>query len=125
MVESQKSTEITFSINNVHNLHSRVAVIIINFRNSTDTIDCIQSLIQKEKSIAGSLHVIIVNIDSAEFLFKQFQDYHVKISLINLENNLGFAGANNIGILHAIRDNADYIFLLNNDIVQNLLYYLF
>lgn len=36
---------------------------------------------------------------------------------IQTGSNLGFAGGNNIGIKHAIRCNADYILLLNNDTV--------
>ena len=36
---------------------------------------------------------------------------------IQTGNNLGFAGGNNVGIRYAIRSNADYVLLLNNDTV--------
>ncbi|PRX35677.1 hypothetical protein BX659_101171 [Orenia metallireducens] len=44
-------------------------------------------------------------------------DSHRKLVIINSGKNLGFAGGNNIGINYALKNNADYIMLLNNDTV--------
>lgn len=40
-----------------------------------------------------------------------------RIILIQTEENLGFAGGNNVGIKYALTKNADYVFILNNDTV--------
>jgi GT2 family glycosyltransferase len=38
-----------------------------------------------------------------------------QISIIDARENLGFGKANNIGIMNALEDNTDYVFLLNQD----------
>jgi GT2 family glycosyltransferase len=40
-----------------------------------------------------------------------------RIVLLRIENNLGFAGGNNVGIRYALKCNADYVWLLNNDTI--------
>lgn len=42
-----------------------------------------------------------------------------KLVLINSGENLGFSGGNNIGIKYALKKNADYVLLLNNDTIVN------
>ena len=37
------------------------------------------------------------------------------LALVQVESNLGFAGGNNIGIKYALKQNFDYILVLNND----------
>lgn len=73
-----------------------------------------------EKCINSLLHSIypvdIVVIDNSSTddsveLLKQFSEIH----FIQSEENLGFGKANNIGIDYALKNNADYVFLLNQD----------
>ena len=44
---------------------------------------------------------------------KNFPD----IELITNNENLGYAGGNNVGIRHALAKGCDFILLLNNDVV--------
>jgi GT2 family glycosyltransferase len=50
--------------------------------------------------------------DSTEFIRKNYP----QVDLINTNENLGFAKANNIGIKYALDQGADYVFLLNQDV---------
>jgi len=52
----------------------------------------------------------------SEILKELFPDL---IGTIRLKNNIGFAGGNNVGISYAIKEGADYFFLLNNDTIVN------
>jgi GT2 family glycosyltransferase len=40
---------------------------------------------------------------------------NIQFRLIQNETNLGFTGGNNVGIKYALKNNADYILVLNND----------
>ena len=54
--------------------------------------------------------------DSSRLLEKEFPD----IKIVDLKENLGFAGGNNVGLEYAVKEEIPFILLLNNDtIVQN------
>ena len=87
-----------------------VGIIIINFNNNEDTMDCIDSCKQ-----LSYRHYKLYLVDNGS-------DYPIKLNqlstnnhYIQLDKNIGFAGAVNIGIKKAMRDGASYIWLLNND----------
>ncbi|TMQ68449.1 MAG: glycosyltransferase family 2 protein [Candidatus Eisenbacteria bacterium] len=42
---------------------------------------------------------------------------HPEVTIVNLSANLGFAGANNVGVARALADGCDAVALLNNDTV--------
>ena len=92
----------------------KVSIIILNWNNYWDTIECIRSL---EKATYPNLDILIVDNssdnDSEVILRKEFPSYVFKQTGINL----GFAGGNNIGIRQALKKGADYILLLNSDTV--------
>ncbi len=91
-----------------------IAVIVVNFRTPTDTIDCLQSLTRLENRRYHILPILIDNAspDDSVKIFKQ-KIPHIK--LIESSKNLGFAGGNNIGIRYALENKADYVLLLNSD----------
>jgi GT2 family glycosyltransferase len=61
--------------------------------------------------------------DGTEETLKNYQLPNINYRFIQNGANLGFAGGNNVGIKDAIRRGADYIVLLNNDVIlsKNLL----
>ena len=75
--------------------------------------ECIKSIFN---SSYDNLEVIVVDNDSKdgspELLREQFGN---KINLIMTGKNLGFSGANNIGISKALENGCEYVVLLNND----------
>lgn len=90
-----------------------IAFVILHYKNMNDTFECIDSI----KKLTGNKKIIVVDNNSltkenAEVLKKEVDD------IILLEENLGFAKANNKGINFAKEKyNPDFIAVLNNDIV--------
>lgn len=89
-----------------------IYIILVNYKSYKDTIECIESL----RSVNyDNFKVVIIengsNDESYEIIKKKCRDEII----IKSENNLGFAGGNNLGIEIAMRDGAEYILLLNND----------
>ena len=91
----------------------KVAIIILNYKNSKDTIECVESL---EKIKYKNFEIIIVDNDSRDESIKTLRSYF-KDKYIVLESNKngGFAYGNNVGIKYALDNGADYILLINND----------
>lgn len=91
-----------------------VYLIVLNFNGHKDTIECVNSL----KNISYKNYKIIIvdnnsTDDSEEILKEKFSEY----IFIQTGKNLGYAGGNNYGINYALKHNADYICILNNDTI--------
>ena len=87
-----------------------IGIIIINFNNNEDTIECIKSL-----SDLAYKNYRLYLIDNGSLSPIQFNILPNNCNYIKLENNIGFAGGCNVGIKQAMNDKAKYIWLLNND----------
>ena len=91
--------------------------VILHYKNIEDTIECIESIM---KLNYNNKSIIVVdnfsNNGSGEKLNEIYTNNDsVKIVINN--KNLGFAKGNNIGIKIAIKDEADFICLINNDTI--------
>src|SRR5680860_124040 len=89
-----------------------VYIILLNWNNEEDTLECIKSL---EKITYSDCKIIVVDNGSEEKSIQKIRNEFPKLSIIQNESNLGFAGGNNIGIKYAFANAADYVLLLNND----------
>lgn len=93
----------------------KVSLVVLNYNNPTDTIECISSLL---KNSYENFEVILIDNGSTDNSVELLNSIHYKnVIFIQNEKNLGFAGGCNMGIRHALQNNADYILLLNNDTV--------
>lgn len=98
----------------------KLSIIVVNFNTYEYTKNTIESVITS--SVAFDYEIIVIdNASSDESLSKIKSDFFNEINsnkIIVIENakNLGFAGANNIGIR---KSNADYVLLLNSDTKVN------
>lgn len=91
-----------------------VSIIILNWNGWQDTIECVESCRKLDYSNTRILIVDNGSTDSSEAILRErFPD----IEIIQTGTNLGFAGGNNAGIRYALAQNADYVWLLNNDTV--------
>lgn len=93
----------------------KVHIIVLNWNGIEDTINCLESL----KRITYANHEVIVvdnasEGDDVKVLKEGYSDY---ISIIENEQNLGYAEGNNTGIRVALEHGADYVLVLNNDTV--------
>lgn len=88
-----------------------VCVVIVSYNGMRWIDKCIQSLLISVYPV----DILIVdngsNDGTVEFVNFKYPD----VVLIPNQENLGFGGANNLGIIHAIEKGYDYFFLLNQD----------
>ena len=89
-----------------------VTCIILNWNGWEDTIKCLAAL---EECTYPNLTVLVVDNGSTNDSVTRIRDAYPQILLLEAGGNLGFAGGNNVGIRHALRQGAEYLWLLNND----------
>lgn len=115
----------------------QICLIIVNWNNYEDTIACLESVVA-----TGNKNKIVIidngsHDSSVQKISQWASDRNIKhqivscyletgisigsddviLTLISLYENRGFAAANNEGIRFAVRHNADFVLLLNNDTV--------
>lgn len=98
----------------------KVSIVILNWNGWKDTVECIESL---AKIDYPNYEIIVVDngsTDESVIKLKMLQMRAEKavnknFKIIENKENLGFSGGNNVGIRFALKSNADYILLLNND----------
>jgi len=95
---------------------TRVAICIVNWNGKKDTLECLAS-IDKLVHPDTEISVIVVDNGSTDNSASVIKYKFSKTVVIKLSENTGFTGGNNAGIEHAMRHNADFIWLLNNDTV--------
>lgn len=97
---------------------TKVGIVVLNWKRKNDTLECLKSLYGINTQ---NLNVEIVIVDNAsddgsmQAFEKLKSTDNLKITIIENDTNLGFAGGNNIGINYAINNNFDYVLTLNND----------
>lgn len=90
-----------------------VSIILVNYNGYLDTVDCISSLLDLDYD---NFKIYVVdNGSTVKATPEQLQYISNHSNYIWSDNNLGFSGANNLGIDYAMKDNPDYYLLLNND----------
>lgn len=93
----------------------KVIIIIVNWNGLEDTIECVDSVLKTEYS---NYDMVIVDNGSSSGDGKRLKERFGNINVVELKQNLGFANANNIGILIALANqDTEYVLLLNNDTV--------
>lgn len=100
------------------NSNSRIAIVILNYLNYKDTIECVESL---EADLYINKSIIIVDNNSNNDSWKILNEkYSLRddITLIKSDKNLGFAGGNNLGIVYAREKlKCNNVLLVNNDTI--------
>ncbi len=94
-----------------------IFVTIVNFNSSEHTLSCLKSLDAVSRK-DFDLNVVVVDNASAEPFDVLEKDYkNFKLVLIKSRINTGFAGGQNLAIKKALDGNADFIVVLNNDVI--------
>jgi GT2 family glycosyltransferase len=88
-------------------------VIIVTYNAIEWTQECLDALLQSSLKVS----IIVVDNCSTDHTVSFIKDTYNKddVFIIEMIENLGFGKANNVGLKHALKANADYIFLLNQD----------
>lgn len=96
-------------------LTPKVAIVVLNWNGWQDTIECLESL---RKLNYPNFNVIVVDNGSTDGSAAKIRERAIgRMELIETGKNLGFAGGNNVGLRHALKDDYEYFWLLNNDTV--------
>ncbi len=98
----------------------KLAIVLINYLQDELTIECIKSI---KNSNYDNIKIILINQlstqDSENKFVRNCRDSSSqhKLIFIPTQENIGYAGACNLGIKKAVEMGADYICLLNNDTI--------
>lgn len=93
---------------------SLVYIIVLSWNGKQDTIDCLQSL--QALSYANA-RILLVDNASTDGTVQTIRSLFPNVEILANQANLRFAGGNNVGVRHALANNADYVLLLNNDTI--------
>ena len=93
--------------------NSSVAIIIVNWKKYKMTANCVESII---KCNYQNYKIILVDNESDTSKVSSFKHKKNVKTILNSKNE-GFSKANNQGIEYALKNNFDYILLLNNDTI--------
>jgi GT2 family glycosyltransferase len=88
----------------------KVSVITVNYNHSHVTEELLHSI--STKNTYPFLEIIVVDNGSKQDPTTAWKVKYPGVTFIRSDENLGFAGGNNLGIKHAV---GDYFFLVNND----------
>jgi GT2 family glycosyltransferase len=92
----------------------KVSIIILVWNSYDVTRDCLLSL---RKLDYPAFEIILVDNGSIDSSSEKLAREFPEIKVIRNEQNLGFTGGNNVGMRDALKRNADYLLLLNNDTI--------
>jgi N-acetylglucosaminyl-diphospho-decaprenol L-rhamnosyltransferase len=100
-------------------------IVILNYRTPKLTIDCLNSLKDKQSEIPGGFHAVIVENGSADHSARLIGDsisqnnWQSWATLMALPDNRGFAGGNNaaLDLLQSQYKEVPYALLLNSDTI--------
>lgn len=90
-----------------------LTVLILNYNNPKDTVECIKSLLQS----TVSFNILLIDNGSSDNSARYIKKYYPKILINKFKKNHGFAGGNNRGFKIIYTKPTKYVLLLNNDMV--------
>ena len=90
-----------------------VTVVLLNWKNSDDTLACLAQLMQLQYA---NITIVVVDNHSADGSEERISDAFPSVALIRSSHNRGFAGGVNLGIQYALAQQTTYVLLLNSDV---------
>jgi GT2 family glycosyltransferase len=92
----------------------KVTAVVLNWNRPIDTIDCVRSL---QQSAYPDLDILVVDNASTDDSVARIESALPGVPIIRSPINGGYAAGNNIGIRHALANAAEYVLVLNNDVL--------
>ena len=77
---------------------NKVGIVILNYLNYKDTIECVESIFNMKYDIAGIVIVDNHSENESYNVLKKLYKNRLNVSVIQSNRNYGFAKGNNIGI---------------------------
>lgn len=89
-----------------------VYAVVLSWNLRNDTLECLNSLTHSDYP---NLRILLVDNGSTDGTPEAVAAHFPDVTVLVNATNLGYAKGCNVGILHALANGADYVFLLNND----------
>jgi hypothetical protein len=91
----------------------KITIIIVNWNGKEFLKDCLDSVLKQSYE---NFKILFVDNNSTDSSVEFVKAHFNRVDILTLNNNYGFAKANNIGIKYSLSQySPDYFFLLNND----------
>jgi GT2 family glycosyltransferase len=91
-----------------------VFIIVLDFEKITETLETIDSV----RSLRyPNAELLVVENSASSKIVHELSNCCPNLRILSTGSNLGYAGGNNAGIEYGLEENADYILVLNNDVI--------
>lgn len=90
----------------------KVVIVILNWNQAEDTLDCLYSLQQIDYP---NYEIVVVDNHSTDQSIDLIRSRFPQVSILIQGENLGCAGGRNVGVKFGLSRNAEYILFLDND----------
>lgn len=88
----------------------KIFIIILTFNNEKTIGDLLESV----NPLVGIFKVVVCDNNSKDETISRVKKFKF-VKIIKNKENLGYAGGNNVGIKYALKNGADFVFILNPD----------
>jgi GT2 family glycosyltransferase len=97
---------------------TRLLISILNWNKAETTLACVESLLGIERHDID-VDILVIDNGSEEADYRRLSDSICKtgIQVRRMEKNLGFTGGHNESLKIAIKENYDFVWMLNNDTI--------
>lgn len=96
----------------------RIALVILNYLNFQDTIECINSIVKMNYELAGMVIVDNGSENESYKILKRLYRKEEDIYVVRTNKNYGYARGNNIGIqLARKRYSTNFVYIVNSDVI--------
>jgi len=93
-------------------------IVILNFNRLQDTLACLSTVRQ---AVFPNITTLVLNFPPDSSWSAAIQAAHPQACIFSLSANRGYAGNNNVGIREALAGGADWVLILNEDILMDRL----
>jgi GT2 family glycosyltransferase len=93
---------------------ARVFTLVLNYRHTDDTLRCVASV---RRSTFRDQRLIVIDNDATQETTAALEAGLPATTILAVRENLGYAGGNNVGIRRALERDADFVWLLNPDVI--------
>lgn len=97
-----------------HTSTPSIGALVVTWNRKDDVLECVDSLL---KTGYPHLSVYVVDNGSEDHTIEAINERYPDVITIRSEDNLGFAGGNNLGLSRILEDAIDSVFLVNDDVV--------
>lgn len=92
----------------------RIITVILNTNRRVDTLECLASLTQNTYT---NQQILVLDNHSTDGSVAAIRAAFPDVQILELTDNRGYAGNNNVGIAAALAQGADWVFVLNEDTI--------